>query len=210
MKSDVILVGSDGSGMEEAFAQVEAVAGFRKLSAKDTLHLRLLTEEMMGIIKAITGEVYAKYWIEDDLRPCHFVLHLTSKTEMDAEKRKQLFAVSSTGKNIASKGITGKLRDFFSAALIAGPVEGLPTYYGSGLMSTGLIGGEQKEETSEPEFIGWSMMQYRTAVEEQKETSGEEAWDELEKSIVAKLADDVQVGIRGNNVEMLVYKTIRT
>ena len=33
-----------------------------------------------------------------------------------------------------------------------------------------------------------------------------EEWDELEKSIIANLADDVTVGINGNNVEMIITK----
>ena len=32
-------------------------------------------------------------------------------------------------------------------------------------------------------------------------------WDELEKSIIASIADDVEIGIACNTVEMTVYKT---
>lgn len=39
-----------------------------------------------------------------------------------------------------------------------------------------------------------------------EDTAAEEAWDELEKSIVAKLADDVQVGIRSGKVELVIRK----
>ena len=33
-----------------------------------------------------------------------------------------------------------------------------------------------------------------------------EEWDQLEKSIVAKLADDVIVGVRGKKVEIIIKK----
>jgi hypothetical protein len=33
-----------------------------------------------------------------------------------------------------------------------------------------------------------------------------EAWDELEKSVVSNLADDVKVSINGRNVEMVILK----
>ena len=36
-----------------------------------------------------------------------------------------------------------------------------------------------------------------------------EAWDELQRSIIANLADDVQVGIRGGHVKMIVSRTPR-
>ncbi len=43
------------------------------------------------------------------------------------------------------------------------------------------------------------------------ETRGEdarEAWDELEKSVVAKVADDVKVSILGRVVEMIILKKL--
>jgi len=43
---------------------------------------------------------------------------------------------------------------------------------------------------------------YEIAVEEK-----EDAYAELERFIVAKLADDIIVGVRGNNVEIIVKKS---
>ena len=34
------------------------------------------------------------------------------------------------------------------------------------------------------------------------------AWDELEKSIVANIADDVKVSVKGNNVELVIEKKL--
>ena len=47
----------------------------------------------------------------------------------------------------------------------------------------------------------WSLDNYRNAVSKEKEK-----YDELEKSIVANLADDVVVGIKGKQVEIVVVK----
>ena len=55
-------------------------------------------------------------------------------------------------------------------------------------------------------LYGWSLRAYRDAVTENKEKEPEK-WDELEKSITAKLADDVKIFIRRNNVEMVIEKT---
>ena len=33
-----------------------------------------------------------------------------------------------------------------------------------------------------------------------------EDWDELEKSVVARLADEVKIGIAGHDVEMVISK----
>ena len=49
----------------------------------------------------------------------------------------------------------------------------------------------------------WSFNQYKENI-----GKDDEHWDELEKSIVANLADDVQVGIMNDSVEMIIYKKI--
>ena len=53
----------------------------------------------------------------------------------------------------------------------------------------------------------WSLSNCQTSVK--KNNSALEDWDELEKSIIANLADDVTVGINGDNVEMVITKKKR-
>ena len=50
----------------------------------------------------------------------------------------------------------------------------------------------------------WTLSQYRDQVQEAENAA--DAWDELEKSVVAKLADEVGIGIRGKCVEMTIHK----
>ena len=52
------------------------------------------------------------------------------------------------------------------------------------------------------------MQQYRNYLEQEKD-DGEDVdalLDELEKSIVANIADDVRVSVRENNIEMVIRK----
>ena len=49
----------------------------------------------------------------------------------------------------------------------------------------------------------WTLANYRQNVSKEKD----EEWDELEKSIIANIADDVQVGLQGSKVEITVKKT---
>ena len=60
--------------MEAALAQAEKVAAYKGLTGKNALHLRLLAEEMMGMMRSITGETEGKFWIEDESG--EFRLHL--------------------------------------------------------------------------------------------------------------------------------------
>ena len=55
------------------------------------------------------------------------------------------------------------------------------------------------------------MMRYENALSarmEQHDAGAQEAWDELEKSVVKHVADDVKVSIRNGIVEMTIYKKL--
>ena len=97
--------------MNAALEQADKVAAYKGLSMKDALHLRLLTEEMMGLMRSITGEREGIFWIEDE--DGEYRLHLQVRTLLNSEEREQLLAVSSTGKNESAKGLMGRIRDFF-------------------------------------------------------------------------------------------------
>ena len=119
MKSDVIHVTNTGDGVAEAVKQTELVANFKSLSKTDSIHLLLLAEEMMGMMKALTGEQEADFWIDDEDNT--FQLHLKAETAMNTEMRQKLMSASTSGENIAAKGVMGKLRDLFSR--LVEPVE---------------------------------------------------------------------------------------
>ena len=196
MKSDVITVSSKGNQMEVALAQAEKVAAYKGLTGKNALHLRLLAEEMMGMMRSITGETEGKFWIEDE--DSTYRLHLQVETHLNSEKRDQLLAASSTGKNESARGLMGRLRDFFDR----GADEDVAAYCGPLLMA-----GEMDEFSPSLDWE-WSMIQYEETLSSRmrEDEEAREAWDELEKSVVAKVADDVKVSIRGRSVEMIIVK----
>ena len=196
MKTDVIVVSSRGDRMETALSQAEKVAAYKGMSVKDTLHLRLLTEEMMCMMRSLTGETEGLFWIEDENDV--YQLHLKVETIMDSEKRDQLLSVSSSGRNSSARGIMGRIRDFFDRgadADLASPLL-MPSMYDHN-SSTVILDWE------------WSMREYETMLSNQKNDSDpriREAWDELEKSVVNHVADDIKVFIRGRLVEMVITK----
>jgi hypothetical protein len=198
MRSDEIPVGSDGKGLEEALDLTEAAAAYEGLSEKDGLHLRLLTEEMLGMLRALTGETDAVFWIED--RGKEFRLHMKTETLMNPVKREALLFAATSGRNQAARGIMGKLRDIFEEAMDArgdDPAEG---FYEDWRFDAGVSAGGNVPPLS---YGGWSLNQYRSHLERTRL----EEWDELERSVVANLADEVQIFIRGGTVEMVIYKT---
>ncbi|MBR0157233.1 MAG: hypothetical protein IJM20_06930 [Clostridia bacterium] len=199
MRSDTIHVTNGGAGFGEALSQAERVAAFKGLDAKSAIHLRLLTEEMMGIMHALTGEKEADFWIDDE--GGEFSLHLSANAEMDSEMRKKLLSVSKSGKNDAARGVTGKLRDLFERFMAPGDMS-IGQSLAAGLYC----------ESIDPEFgmtrmvpgDYWSLRRYSDSLDR---TAGpDENWDELEKSVVARLADDVRIGIKGRDVEITIIK----
>ncbi len=203
MKSDVIHVSSDGSGLEAALEQAESVALFKKLSSKAALHLRLLTEEMLGMLRSVTGDLPADFWIEDraDGLSDKFELHLFTKTFINSDLRQSLLSVSSKGTNAAAKGVMGKIKDLFMRAFE--PYDGSePDYYISGWLADDLA-------LTSPGLMGahvWSFNQYKSTVSASDPVKKEE-WDELEKSVISNLADEVEIYIRDGSVEMVIYKS---
>ncbi|MBQ1893225.1 MAG: hypothetical protein II155_03885 [Clostridia bacterium] len=201
MRTDVITIFGTGDGISEALAETEKAAVYCGLEPKQALRLRLLAEEMTGMLRTIvTGGDY-RYWIESKGKM--FSLHLATDVRVGKEAYNELVKSSSSGKNDAAKGFMGRIRDVvLKLRDSSGAI--LPTEYGYAYVEAGGCDPEMIY-TSAAMFEGWSMKAYREKVEAHKQESPEE-WDELERSIMANLADEVKVFIRGNSVELEVDK----
>ena len=200
MKTDVITISGENDQMERALEQASKVAEYSELSGKNALYLRLLGEEMMCVMRAITGEKEGQFWIENE--DGLYRLHLLVETPITAEKRRQLLSASSSGKNEASRGFMGKLKDFFFRAAD----EDIASLCDTSLLQKGASFNEAPYLDWE-----WSMLRYEEALKplvKQKDEDALLAWDELEKSIVANIADEVRVSISGWQVEMVFEKKI--
>ena len=164
MKTDVIAVSGSERDLAATLRQAEKMAVYEELAPKNAIQLRLLTEEMMQMMRSITGAMEGDFWIENEGND--YQLHLSVNTRLTSGKRAQ-----------------------FS--------------------STMLNQGFAERAGGTPMDWEWSMVQYQNALNAsvQNDVEGaQEAWDEMEKSVVAHAADDVKVSLRGNLVEMIIYK----
>ena len=115
--------------------------------------------------------------------------------------------MSTSGQNASSRGFMGRLGDMVSRAMYN--FSKAIDLYGAETMRYGVVGTGGIDTPSVYDMTPvWSLKQYRAGLEEQREDSDDasEAWDELEKSIVANLADDVVVGVKGDRVELVIVK----
>ena len=203
MKTDVIEITAQGEGVENALSETERAATYRGLAQKQALRLRLLAEEMTGMLRTIVGDERFRYWVESE--GTAFTLHLQTETIMTQQLRDALLKTSSSGKNAAAKGFMGRLKEILSTLSESYNPAMADLQYGYSYVD--VTGFDASMDMSPNAMLyGWSLKSYRDAVAKNREKEPEK-WDELEKSITAKLADDVKIFIRGNAVEMVIEKT---
>lgn len=200
MKSKVCHLISSRSPIDPILAEAEKTAAYAGLEKQDALQLRLLSEEMTGILKGIAGDFSADFWIEESNKK--FQLHLAAGVRLNREKKDQLIAVSTSGKNDAYHGIMGKIGQIFEAYMDHyDEVSAYCTKNGINLSQTDMLTGGSSLQPDG--FVVWSFNRYKDTVKDQRL---DERWDELEQSIVASIADDITVSVRNNQAEIIVTK----
>ncbi len=200
MQSLTVKIDGSRRSAESALEATEAVGKLQGLDGKARLRLRLLAEEMIGTLVGVAGKVKADYRIEAEEKD--FELHLKAELELTDEMRELLISASSRKTNDAARGFIGKIRVLIADILCS--AKDVPPYAMVNTVS---------EYTAGDLAVGcasalWSMNTYKEEIKRDagKSKEAREAWDELEKSIIANVADDVKVRIAGEKVEMIVYK----
>ena len=156
------------------------------------------------MLGAMAGEYRSVVWFERDGNVCK--LQVIAKTEMDIDKKKEILSVSRSGENNLAKGFMGKIGDIIENGFLNYEnVMKLQQEYGGGYVDYAAMGGRPSGET-----FCWSLEQYKDALDEVRYTdeAAGTAWDELEKSIVARIADDVIVGVKKDEVEFTIVSKL--
>ena len=210
MQTDKIKINNSGEGMNMALQEAEKFAMYTDMDKKSALRVRLLVEETLGMVEAITGDFSADFWIEND-KKCAVRIRLEALSEMDYKKKQELIQASSDKKNAAGKGLMGKIRQIIENGLYSiDEVGSLQAEYGGEALMYGNMGMCEIDPGSAIYSMNymWSLENYRNSIENTSNTDEavKEAWDELEKSIVANIADDVRVGVKGNKIELTIEK----
>ena len=204
MVSDKFTVNNDAQRMAAARYVTESFAEQAGLDGRNALRLELLVEETLGMVKTMLDSFYGQIWFTADGRDVE--IHFEATADMNADKKEELLSVSSTGKNVAAKGFMAKLGEMISGALHSAGRS--IDAYGQETMKYGVVHAPELMAAYPDMMTIWTLQTYRVDLD-QARTDGdfaEEAWDELEKSIVAKLADDVAVGVRGDRIDLVIRK----
>ena len=196
MKSNVCKIENGIKDLEEILKESEKIASYNNFSHKETLQLRLLCEEIDGMLPNIVGDFDGDFWIEFENNVCKMNISIEYR-DFSVEKKGNLIGVSTDKKNAAAKGIVGKIRSVIEDYFLC---EGDYAPYDMGANSYYLL----TDQCPNGDFYTlWGLEQYKNTITQTKQ---KEDWDELEKSIVASIADDVIVGVKGRKANIVIIK----
>ena len=110
-KSKRIDIDNRGYHFADALEESEKISRLAGISRKNAIRLRLITEEMLGMVRGITGQCKASFRILCDKD--RFELFLTTRARMD-EKKRSILKASGTGDSVSFQN---KLRTELEKAL---------------------------------------------------------------------------------------------
>ena len=189
MKSNVINVSKEQDNLNKILIETQKTAVYGELSSKQTLRMQLIAEELIGLLKELSGNFEGVFWVEKQDLDFKFVTQIVINENMDKQTKRKFINVSTDKKNASTKSVMGKIRDVIENML----------YPENAMFSSNFIAYQL--ETAVLLDDEWTLKRYKDS-----QKNSEESWDELEKSIIANLADDVSVAVKGNKVEIIITK----
>ncbi|MBR6229091.1 MAG: hypothetical protein IKQ97_05085 [Eubacterium sp.] len=207
MISERIELTSKDKRIPDILKVTEDFVRLQSLDKKQALHMTLLAEELVGLISGITTDFRGEFWVEGSAGA--YDVCIEAETLVNKKRRDELMAMSSSGKNIEIKGVMGRIRNIFEGFMLSYDetenqeviMSQMTPYSAGGMVDMNAFRSMESQI--------WSLDEYRKNLVvpvKESEEGAVQAWDEMEKSVVAKLADDVRVGIRGSRVTMVIHK----
>jgi hypothetical protein len=194
MQSNVCKIEKGIKDLAAILKESEKVAVYNELNHKQTLQLRLLCEEIDGMLPKIIDDFDGDFWIDFEDGVCRVNLSIQF-AKFTSKKKKELLGLAKDKKNASVKGIVAKVRaaieEFFLDEENINAMSMMSEF-------DGMTVGSCVESS-----YYWSLDQYRSNV---KKAQKAEDWDELEKSVIASVADDIIVGVKGLQADITIIK----
>lgn len=187
---------TDKDSLNSIIEAAERISSYNELPKKQALHLQLLCEELVCMLPEILTFTNGIFWIENtkEKYEIHTRINADSSVIFDPDN---LLSIATNKKNSA-KGFMNRLKSII-AMVAKGSSEASP--YLSDPSSYYALG-----QTNVHGNAGWTLSSYRNQLENCKDTNMD-SWDELEKSIIVGVADDISVFIVGTDVEIVITKS---
>ena len=196
MKSNICKINDGVKDLDAILKECEKFAEYNAFEKKQALHLRLLCEEIDGLLPNILGDFAGDFWIEYQDGVCKINVSIEF-FDFSVEKKTELIKIAKNKKNSAVNGIVARIRsaieDFF---LDGGDVRDYE------MLDNSYFAIENTDGVNYYSII-WNLKQHKKMVQQKK---NEDDWDELEKSIIASIADDITVGVKGRRANIVIIK----
>ena len=193
MKSNICKIENGTLDLNAILKESEKVAVYNELNNKQTLQLRLLCEEIDGLLPNVIDEFDGDFWIDFENGECKINLSIKFK-EFTANKKKELISIAKNKKNAAATGLLGKIRSALEDVFL--------DYEGNKTNSMAWMYNCVNENCIGIDYsYMWTLQQYKQVINKE-----EQEWDELEKSIITSIADDVIVGVKGRVASIVIVK----
>ena len=197
MKSNICKIENGTKDLAAILKESERVAEYNGFTHKQALQLRLICEEIDGMLPYINDDFDGDLWIEYENGVCKVNVSVKIP-ELNIDKKEKLIDIATNRKNSAAVGIVGKIRSAIENFFLCDSAVGVFSSSGT------LVSVHGYSEYVDYSYF-WSLGEYRSNVKKE-ETS--EDWDELERSVIASVADDVLVGIKGKQADIIIVKKI--
>lgn len=195
IKSLICPIEGNSWDVERALNEVDGFSRQMGLGAKQSEHLRLIGEELLGMVGGMLEVNEGRFWIEtegDD-----YIINLAAKSIVGTRAKAIL---DSASKNKEYKGITGLVRKAVDNMEQMFRDSGA-TYSFDEQIDAALAGTEVLSDDA----LAWSLMKYSESVERDEKA---EQWDELELSVLKKISKDIIISYRNTRVDIKVVADI--
>ena len=191
MKSAVLMISGGGQGIINSMfedkiriilKEADKMAKANELTPKQEMHLRLLTEETLCMLPEILQYGSGTFWIENYYHKFEIHVRVKPTDVVKAERR------GGNNTSLEKKGILRRICNAFD----------------------NIVNETQKQEQSKTKraMMNWSLMIYIENLKRSGKSRHLDEWDELEKSIIANLADNVTISTVDDDIEIVVEKML--
>ncbi len=194
MKTDKLWINGSVRRNTEVNEILQDFAKKTGITGKDFQHLNLLTEETLGMANHLLKDFDGEIWLESN--PDGYEILLEADIRENGEESPA-----------APEGFMAKIAEMLNCSYMFENISEMPENLADALpdyISYGI-----RDAANAPVWAGkWSLSAYRDSLRDQDHTVSGLSLDELEKSIVARLADEVTIGIQGHRIRLAISAVI--
>ncbi len=189
--SDAVRRNSDVNEIMREFAEKNGITG------KDWYHLGLLTEETLGMANQILHVYNGELWVESTASGYAIILEAAVQED---DSKKAVPAAS-------PEGFMAKIAEMMNCSYVFENTMEMPEDL-AGMLPDYMSYGIREKKEAQAWAGRWSLTAYKDNLRKRRKENpkAEPALNELEKSIVAHLADEVTIGIHGRRIRLVISK----